>query len=329
MGDLITIIVPIYNVGKYLDKCIESILNQTYKNIEIILVNDGSIDNSREIIEKYKKSDKRIKAIHKENEGVSSARNTGLDIATGKYICFADGDDYLMPDYIEYLYSMIKKNKTEIALTKLMFSNFDNNQSLEDIQELYTGEKTAIDIMLYNIPIGVYCKMFSKEFLDNNNIRFFTDIYIGEGFNFNVKAFQRAKNVSIGYRKIYYYRRDNETSATTKFSKEKWINGLKAIDVMKENFFISNTRTINAWNFAKWRTNVDIYSLLVTSKTYKENKELYKSVKKIGKRNAYYAFKNPTSKKEKFRAIMMMTLPKMIPYLVIKRREKYSVKVNN
>ena len=329
MEKLVSVIVPIYNVERYIEKCVTSILEQKYKNIELILVDDGSTDESGKIIDALAKKDKRINVIHKANGGVSSARNSGLDTAKGEYVCFVDGDDYVMEDYITYMYDMIERNKSDIAISKLMFSNFDNSQIKEDVYENVSGETAAIEIMTYNIPIGVYCKLFNREFLNKNNIRFFQDIYIGEGFNFNVKAFQLANKVSIGKRKIYYYRRDNEKSATTSFSKEKWENGLLAMDVMKKFFSIKSRKTIKAWKFAYWRTNVDVYSLLVTSNTYKKYDELYKRCKKIGKRNWYYAFITPTAYKEKLRAISMLICPPIIPYLVIKRRKKYSVNIEN
>ena len=329
MKELVTIIVPVYNVEKYLNKCIESIIRQSYKNLEIIFVDDGSTDDSGQILDKYAKKDDRIVVIHKENGGVSSARNTGLNCAKGDYICFCDADDYLIDDYVEYLLNMILLNDADISLTKNMFSNFDNKQIENDKQEIYSGENTAIDIMLYNIPIGVYCKMFKKEFLDKNNIRFIPDIFIGEGFNFNVDSFQRANKVLIGYKKVYYYRRDNETSATTKFSIEKWKNGLNAIDVMKKRFVNISPKLLRAWRFAKWRTNVDVYSLLVTSKSKSKYKEFYKKCKRNGRKYFYLAFINPTSKKEKARAILMLLYPSIIPKLVVKRRRRYSVNISN
>lgn len=103
MNDLISLIIPIYNVEKYLDKCIETIINQTYSNIEIILVDDGSTDASGEISDIWKEKDKRIKVIHKENGGLSSARNAGIDIAKGKYIGFIDSDDYIDLEMIEIM----------------------------------------------------------------------------------------------------------------------------------------------------------------------------------------------------------------------------------
>ena len=116
MEDLISVVVPIYNVEKYLKTCIETIIKQTYKNIEIILVNDGSTDNSLQICNEFKEKEKRIKVINKKNGGLSDARNIGLKKAKGKYICFIDSDDFINEKYIEELHSLIIKNNAQIAI---------------------------------------------------------------------------------------------------------------------------------------------------------------------------------------------------------------------
>ena len=113
---LISIIVPIYKVEKYLSRCIDSILAQTYKNLEIILVDDGSPDKCPEICDKYAKEDSRIKVIHKKNGGVSSARNAGLDVATGKYIFFVDSDDIITEDALSNLYEKATEAKAKLAI---------------------------------------------------------------------------------------------------------------------------------------------------------------------------------------------------------------------
>ena len=104
MNEKISVIVPVYNVEKYIGECIKSIINQDYENIEIILVDDGSNDKSGEICDEYTLKDKRVKVIHKENGGVSSARNRGIESSTGEYIAFVDGDDYVTKDYVSYLF---------------------------------------------------------------------------------------------------------------------------------------------------------------------------------------------------------------------------------
>lgn len=115
-NDLVSVVVPIYKVEKYLDRCVKSIINQTYKNIEVILVDDGSPDNCPKMCDDYKKKDKRIKVIHKKNGGLSSARNVGIQNATGKYICFIDSDDYIEKDYVKRMYEVISKEKLDFVV---------------------------------------------------------------------------------------------------------------------------------------------------------------------------------------------------------------------
>lgn len=116
MDDLISIIVPVYNTSKYLEQCIKSILEQTYKKLEIILVNDGSTDQSPQICEKFRKSDSRITVIHQENQGLSAARNKGIEAATGKYLMFVDSDDYIGKDMVETLYSFLIENNADMSM---------------------------------------------------------------------------------------------------------------------------------------------------------------------------------------------------------------------
>lgn len=324
----VSVIVPIYNVDKYLPKCIESIQNQTYDNLEIILVDDGSLDNSGNICDNYAKKDNRIVVIHKKNCGVSAARNTGIDIASGEYICFVDGDDYVMEDYVEYLLKLIQINNANISLTTQMFGNYQMKQIKDDSIKVCSGEEATELILCYRIPIGVYCKMFKRTFL-SDKIRFFTDLYIGEGFNFNSYAFQRADHVVIGNRRIYYYRRDNPTSATTKFSIEKWENGLLAIQYLKNNFIIDSKKIYNAWEFAYWRTYSDVYDIMVLASAQKKYPKMYNKCLNVIRKKALCCFKVPTSFKERIRALIMLICPKAIPLLLRLRKIKYHVDVNN
>lgn len=324
----VSVIVPIYNVEKYLTKCIETIMNQTYKNIEIILVDDGSPDSSGNICDEYAKKDNRIKVIHKDNEGVSAARNSGIDIATGDYVCFVDGDDYVMDDYVEYLLKLSRTGNSDVVLSTELFSDYDLKQIKKDRIKVYTAEETTEAILCYKIPIGVYNKLFKRSFL-GKDIRFLTELKIGEGFNFNTTAFQKANNVTVGHRKIYFYRKDNPTSVTTKFSAEKWKNGLYALEVIKKNFIIKTKRLERAWEFANWRTHTDVYDLLVLANAVSENTELYKRCLSITRRQAYLSFLVPISIKQRLRAIIIGIYPKLIPNLMLMRRKKYNVNVEN
>ena len=322
---LISVIVPIYNVEKYISKCLESILNQTYKNLEIILVDDCTPDNSGVIADTYAEKDSRVRVIHKATRGgVSAARNSGIEASCGAYVCFVDGDDYVMADYVEYLFNLAK-NDCDITLTTDMFNNFDDKQNTDDSVRVYTPEQTTISILCYNIPIGVYCKLFKRSFL-GNDIRFLEELFIGEGFNFNTTAFQRANCVVVGHRKIYYYRRDNPTSATTKFSIEKWENGLYAIDLIKQNFILHSDQLERAWQFAYWRTHSDAYDALVLANAQKDYPEFYRKCLMVIHK-FWIALKVPISKQNRLRAIVMGICPKIIPMAMRRRRKKYNAEV--
>lgn len=324
----VTVIVPVYNDELFIGKCIDTILDQSHKNIELILVDDGSTDSSGAICEEYSQKDSRIKVIHQSNLGVSCARNNAIDIATGDYITFVDGDDYVSFDYVEYLLNLAVMYDADISLTADMFSSFSRKRTKKDKFEIWTAEEAAVAILNYRVGIGVYNKMFKKDFL-GKDIRFLTDLVIGEGFNFNTTAFQRADKVAVCHKRLYCYRKNNPTSVTTKFNAKKWENGLMAIQYIKNNFIIHTEKIDNAWNYANWRTHTDVYDLMVLASAQKEYPELYKKCYEITKREASCAFKTDISNRDKLRAFIMMICPKVIPCLMALRRRVYHVNVKN
>ena len=147
MNYKVSLIVPMYNVAKYIKTCIDSILTQSYKNLELILVDDGSPDNSGKIADQYAVKDGRVKVIHKQNAGVSAARNTGIDAATGDYICFADGDDYVMPNYVEHLLKLCVDNGAEVAYTIDMFTTFHKEQVSNHYSQIISSDNTLLILM--------------------------------------------------------------------------------------------------------------------------------------------------------------------------------------
>ena len=163
--DLISIVIPVYKVEKYLEKCIESIINQTYKNLEIIIVDDGSPDNCPQMCDEFAKSDKRIKVIHKENGGLSDARNAGIDIATGKYITFVDSDDYITNDYVEYMYNLIKKYNTKIATCETQVVHIESDeenqeQFIENIEVLTARDLFYKILFAQKSDVSAYSKLY-------------------------------------------------------------------------------------------------------------------------------------------------------------------------
>lgn len=318
----VSVIVPIYNVEKYIGKCILSIIEQTYKNIEIILVDDGSLDDSGNIADEYATRDNRIKVLHKTNAGVSAARNSGLDAATGDFVCFSDGDDYVMPNYVEHLLKLCLTYHADVAYTVDMYTTFHNEHIANNQVKVITPEDATENILCYKVPIGVYSKLFNREFLVKNNIRFWEDVYIGEGFNFNTACFQRANKVVMSNERIYFYRRDNEASAMTKFKAAKCQMALKAIDIIKENLVLKSARIENAWTFAYWHTHFDMYCWIVNAKAKNENVELYKKCRYVSQSKAYIAFSVPTKRTERIRGFLGLIAPYIVAKLMLWRSNR-------
>lgn len=173
MEEKITIIVPVYNVEKYIKKCIQSIINQTYPNIEVILVNDGSTDNSGKICEEFAKQDKRIIVINKQNGGLSDARNKGIEIATGKYIGFVDSDDCIKENMFEILYNNLKQTNADISVCSFVKVNEQgeliDKKSQIDKKEILEYNKQQAMGQLVSEKIGSYAwnKLYKKEIFNN------------------------------------------------------------------------------------------------------------------------------------------------------------------
>lgn len=324
---LVSIVVPMYNVEKYIGQCIESILMQTYTNLEIILVDDGSPDDSGKIADAYGEKDPRIKVVHKKNEGVSAARNAGIDAATGDYICFSDGDDWLESDYISYLFGLIKKYDAEIAVTTDMFTTFYEKKREKRSEGILSGQEAAISILCYNMPIGVYCKMFKRSSLQN--VRFEKELFIGEGFNFNTDAFQRVTKVAVGHKCVYHYRRDNEDSAMTKFNIKKIECALYAIECIEKKLVRRETKILKALKFANWHTHCDMMFFIILANAENKYKDIYNKCCDIARKDALVALSVPTSKKEKLRAILTWIYPRTIAILMKLRKWRHMRNLNH
>lgn len=304
----VSIILPIYNVQEYIEECLDSILRQTHKNLEIILVDDGSPDSCGNIIDRYAKNDHRIKTIHKENGGVSSARNAGLRIAEGEYICFADPDDYLSDDYVEYLLSLAYFNCCDVSISKGPYINC--NGSKKDEIFIKNNVDISYEMLLHKIPIGVYCKLFKSDFLRKNHIKFNQDLYIGEGFNFNMKAFQLANKIAVGFKSIYFYR-TNEKSAVNLFNIKKWENALYSLSVIEKELIVSDKKIFYAMNFAKWYDGCFILRRLIKNSVYNDYPEMVSKCKQLIRQNTRFVFFVKTSLKNKIKALFLFISPRI------------------
>lgn len=322
---LVSIIIPVYNVEKYIEKCIDTVLRQSHYNLEIILVDDGSSDASGIICDEYAQKDKRIKVIHKKNEGVSVARNIGIDMATGEYVCFSDADDFLQLDYVEYLLKMVLDNGADIAVTTDCFATFLGNElpaDSSDASQVLGSRDAAAAILYYHIPIGCYSKIFKRNLL-SDKIRFDSRLSVGEGFNFNVKAFLSANKVVVSKRRIYYYRRNNPASCMTKFKLEKCNTALYAIQMIKENLITKSDYLYTACDFADWHTHGDMYNWMVLAKVKKIYPEMYMRCFRKIRSYSFKAIFAPINKKERFRAILQFIHPRLLALMLEFRKAYY------
>ena len=224
MEEIISVIVPVYNVEKYLNKCVDSIVNQTYKNLEIILVDDGSPDNCPKICDEYAKKDNRIKVIHKENGGLSDARNKGIEVATGKYIGFVDSDDWIDLNMYEELYKVIKEFNASVAVCNILkVKNEDQkiNNNKKNNTKVYSQEdylKKYFKINCQGCEYYACNKLFKSSILETNQ---FPVKLTSEDVFGTYKALLKSNNI-VETNQVNYYYRFNENGITGKFSKKDY-----------------------------------------------------------------------------------------------------------
>lgn len=275
MDPIISIIVPIYNVGKYLPKCIESILNQTFKNFELILVNDGSTDNSGVVCDDYAKKDTRIKIIHKSNGGVSSARNAGLYVAKGEYIGFVDPDDYIDKNMYEKLYRLCIDNNSDIAICRFnreINGKIQNKESTEEIIELNNMEAMN-ELFKGNLYRFSLCnKLFSKKCF---NDVLFPEERIHEDLSTTYKLFANSKKaVYINYCGYIYVRRENSILTSTYNEKrlQAFIAWDEIIEFIDKNYYEIIEQVIATFTY--WCVDNILYILNQVNNSKKKNNYL-------------------------------------------------------
>ena len=320
---LVSIVVPMYNSEKYMSECIDSVLNQDYKNIELILVNDGSKDKTEKIAKDYAKNDKRVIVINQENKGVSEARNNGIKHSKGEYITFIDSDDFIEKDFISYYVSLIEKTNADIALSRMPIkyrTNIEVKPQSEEKIEVISGNDCALEMLYYKIFIASWNKLFRKELLTNNNILFENNLAFGEGFNFSIDAFLKANKVCTTSISKYYYRVDNVNSVMTKYSEKQIIGSLYAIERLKEKYGNLNSDISKALEYAEWHTNFDCLNSIIGTNNAKQDVERYKKIKKNVKTKSKIAFSSPISKKEKIKAFVCYINPFLASKIVNKFR---------
>jgi len=218
----VSVIVPVYNTEKYLDCCINSVLNQTYDNFESLLIDDGSNDNSSNICDNYALKDNRIKVIHQENQGVSGARNRGIKESNGEYIAFIDSDDWWHKDFLLYIVNELEKFDFSICEVIRYIDGIENPYPKYNCD---TNKWCWPIINSYNV--SMYYGVFNKKILINNNIQFTNNRKTGEDQEFTYKYMLHCKNIGIVPQAKYYYRiYNNSVMFTANY------NHFQAVDAM-------------------------------------------------------------------------------------------------
>lgn len=212
----VSVIVPVYNVENFIEKTLSSICNQTFSDLEIILIDDGSKDQSGEICDQYAKKDSRIRVIHQENQGITKTRNTGIQLASGDYLCFVDSDDWISENFISVLVAASDRNKADIAFTNHSIVNHNQCSYRDDYHQSIYAEPAEKNELLCQIFFpAVHGKIYRRSSLMNREITFL----VQKGYNgfaedilFNFEALNGAEKLIFVPEEYYFYNRDNPNS---------------------------------------------------------------------------------------------------------------------
>lgn len=295
---LICVIVPVYNAEKYLDKCIESVLSQTYKNLEIILIDDGSPDNCPQICDKWAKNDGRIKVIHKENGGVSSARNAGLDKITGEYITFIDSDDWIEQDYISTLLENALTTGADVVVYSFTFENLQGDAEKITTQSgIFEKNDIVSNYLLDKIRPEACGKLINSQII--KSIRFDESFGYAEDLLFNYEVFKQCTKISCINSHKYHYLQESGNSSTTAVITENRANAYKIF----EKILLDNAEKSELYPAAVWRFTVAVLAILSRVMRDRQISEKY-----------YYEIVNAVLKYKKsiFRNSLISTRHKLI-----------------
>ena len=276
--DKISIIVPVYKVEAYLRECVDSIINQTYKNLEIILVDDGSPDNCPAICDEYALKDERIIVIHQKNGGLSAARNAGLEIATGEYICFVDSDDLIHPQYCEILYNGIHNTDSSFcACRSTTFKNTATNLKLDRVTDVTYSSEIWYDYIKHT-QMGVWNKIYKSDLFEN--IRFYNG-KIHEDIIFCADIASVVSETIRTTDSVLYFGRLRDSSICSS-------SYLKPDRIFAAEYFIEkSTIDTNLFKYALWHSLSQPWhyvDLIYIRFAFKENLQFLKALQKLIKK---------------------------------------------
>lgn len=286
----ISVIIPVYNTEKYLEKCLESVINQNFKEIEIIIINDHSIDNSLNIIEKYMKIDKRIVLINKkENEGLLAVRKLGIKNAKGKYISFIDSDDWVEQNYFSDMYEIASKKNADVVISDF-YTNFINGVQSYNIDQKDEKEEILNTNAIKNIfngnARGILCnKLIRKEVL-KNNIFFYEDVSLGEDGIMMIQTLYYSKKILKNNKAYYHYMQNPNSITNKKLSMAKMSDMYKYLNIIEKFLHYNKINLdlefkrfkIDRLNFVMFNSELN-FNNMEYKKIVKDYLEFLKSIK--------------------------------------------------
>lgn len=303
-NDLISIIIPVYNVEKYLANCLESVISQTYNNIEIIIVNDGSTDTSQSIINEYSKKDPRIKKFIKENGGLSDARNYGLDKANGAYVTFIDSDDSITNDYVEYLYNLIKINDAQmsIASIKVVANKKEVDYGLGYKNTILSQKETLRRMVAEEgYTVGAWAKLYKKSLFDN--IRYPKgDIF--EEIATTYKLVLLCDDIPYGNKAIYNYYKRKGSIINSEYNPKKLLR-IKYSNMMGETILNKYNDLYIPVESYILDSYFYVYRLMLDTKLSEEDKETKKKIKEYLKKHKNEVLHNKFKNRTKIAMILL------------------------
>ncbi len=271
---MISIIIPVYNVEKYLSHCLDSVLAQTFSDFEVICINDGSTDNSLQILQKYLKKDDRIQIINQPNRGLSCARNAGLSIAEGKFISFIDSDDFVAPEFLEILYKTQQQTGSDIVGCDFEKIKDNKNHFNKQNKQLTTSiYKNALDTLFDRknfIHFNVWNKLYKRDVI--RNISFVPGLFY-EDWVFNCCVFPSINSFTWITEKLYGYRLSNESIMRSQFNNDKLESYIKGIEITS-TFYKQNFPS--EWEKLKITRISRTVKMMMNSTIRSRNNELYK-----------------------------------------------------
>lgn len=309
---LISIIIPVFNNERYIKECVNSALNQDYDNIEIIIVNDGSTDDTKNICKKLEEKHTTVTLYNQKNSGVSASRNFGIKKSKGAFIYFLDSDDTIPANCISLLYNALSSTSADVALNyshKKFIGKPDNSPILEDEDkyDIYTGIEAAKLMLLYRITITSCNRLFKKKIIQEHNIHYNEKVKYGEGFSFVVEYFGYCKKVVIIDEIFYNYRTDNANSAMTKYRPALIVDSLKSQEYIQSLPHLKDSSLKIPKQYALWHTACDcINTVYGTGAKTNYTKKLNSLCRKL----SYSAIISDVKIRDKLKAIAYTISPK-------------------